>query len=199
MESPTVVQDILSIENYLSDWHVRTTWIAFMTLWVFWGLAWFVRNAFGGDGDHVIQSTQQVAHDPHSAAVHDPAVVTDPETGVATNTAAATTATPVVHNKQYLAAPAWSVGVFNRLNRAHDLLRDLVLMLLSVLTLNTFARASTRAVMIIAWFFVALAFVTFAIEAAYAHRYLRLVYTLAFYGLGLAIVGIAYAYGFRAA
>lgn len=39
----------------------------------------------------------------------------------------------------------------NRLNRAHDMLRDLVLLLLSVLTLNTFARASTRAVMIITW------------------------------------------------
>lgn len=106
MESPAVVQDLLPIQNYLVDWHVRVTWIAFMTLWVFWGLSWFVRNAFGGDADHVIQSTHQVAHDPHSAAVHDPAVVTDPETGVAN------TATPVVHNKQYLAAPAWSVKVF---------------------------------------------------------------------------------------
>jgi hypothetical protein len=69
-------------------------------------------------------------------------------------------------------------------------------MLLSVLTLNTFARASTRGVMIIAWFFVALSFVTFAIEATYEHRYLRLVYTLIFYALGLAIVGLAYAKGF---
>ncbi|KAF7724323.1 hypothetical protein EC973_001169, partial [Apophysomyces ossiformis] len=48
-------------------------------------------------------------------------------------------------------APAWGTSIWNRVAGAHDMLRDLVLMLLSVLTLNTFARASTRAVMILAW------------------------------------------------
>lgn len=37
------------------------------------------------------------------------------------------------------------------MNRSHDILRDLVLMLLSVLVINTFARGSTRGVMIVAW------------------------------------------------
>jgi hypothetical protein len=37
------------------------------------------------------------------------------------------------------------------MNRAHDLLRDLVLILLSVLVLNTFGRSSTKAAMILAW------------------------------------------------
>lgn len=115
MESPAVVQDLLPIQNYLVDWHVRVTWIAFMTLWVLWGLSWFVRNAFGGDSNHVIQSSHQVAHDPNATTVHNNGVnnnginnngvVTDPEIGVANTT-------PVVHDKQYLAAPAWSVNVF---------------------------------------------------------------------------------------
>ncbi|KAI8375159.1 hypothetical protein BD560DRAFT_392881 [Blakeslea trispora] len=189
MDSPRVVQDILTAQAFLTDWHVRVTWIAFMTLWVFWGLTWFVRNAFGGDASthaHNVQ-THQIGHDPAMTT-------TDPETGVATNNGAVgTTATT---NKGIMPAPAWSVKVFNRLNRAHDMLRDLMLMLLSVLTLNTFARASTRAVMILAWIFVAFAFVYFAAEAAFEHRYLRLMYAITFYSIGLAIVGLAYKQGF---
>jgi hypothetical protein len=195
---PNVVQDLLPIQTYLVDWHVRVTWIAFMTLWVLWGLAWFIRNAFGGDSGstHVntIQSNAQIsAANDGSNLNNDPNhVATDPETGGIANTSG----THHHKNTKPLAAPAWSVNVFNRLNRAHDMLRDLVLMLLSVLTLNTFARASTRAVMIIAWIFVAFAIVYFIVEASYEHRYLRLVYSLTFYGLGLAVVGLAYAQGF---
>ena len=44
--------------------------------------------------------------------------------------------------------------------------------------------------------FVAFAFVYFFVEASYEHRYLRLLYSLTFYGLGLAIVGLAFTYGF---
>ncbi|KAI9476017.1 MAG: hypothetical protein EXX96DRAFT_575453 [Benjaminiella poitrasii] len=199
---------MLPIQDYLIDWHVRVTWIAFMTLWVLWGLAWFVRNAFGGDASthlHNIQSASQIAHDPNvAAATNTTATTTDPElggVGGTTTTAAGvpqTTTTNAAYNNKHhpLPAPAWSVNIFNRLNRAHDMLRDLVLMLLSVLTLNTFARASTRAVMIIAWIFVAFAVVYFIVEASYEHRYLRLVYSLTFYGLGLAVVGLAYAQGF---
>jgi hypothetical protein len=198
--------DNLDVQSFLQDRHVRTTWIAFMTLWVFWGLAWFVRNAFGGDTSatqvNTIQSSGQIAADP--TLRNNATSTVDPETGAPVNANtdpnATTAATTGTHHKKVapLAAPAWSLKIFNRLNRAHDLLRDLVLMLLSVLTLNTFARASTRGVMIIAWIFVALAFITFVIEASYEHRYLRLLYTLAFYALGLAIVGLAYARGFYA-
>ncbi|CAO3688202.1 unnamed protein product [Rhizopus stolonifer] len=127
-----------SIATFLADWHVRVGWVAFTTLWVFWGLTWFVRNAFGGDGSHAIQSKDQFASDPNA-----PSSV-NPETGGTVNGTN-------VHEKKFLAAPSWSVSVFNRLNRSHDMLRDLVLMLLSVLSINTFARGSTRAVMILAW------------------------------------------------
>ncbi|KAI7901495.1 uncharacterized protein BX663DRAFT_514624 [Cokeromyces recurvatus] len=190
---------MLPIQDYLVDWHVRVTWIAFMTLWVLWGLAWFSRHAFGGDASTHYQNANystQVGHDPNVTTT------TDPElggVGVGANTTTAQGTTAGYNNtahKQPLSAPAWSVNIFNRLNRAHDMLRDLVLMLLSVLTLNTFARASTRAVMIIAWIFLAFAVIYFVVEASYEHRYLRLLYALTFYGLGLAVVGLAYAQGF---
>lgn len=131
--TPIIVQDLLPIQVYLTDWYVRVTWIAFMTLWVFWGLTWFIRNAFGGDSSthgHVVQSNTQIAHDPHlvnnnnyatngvnnginNNGINNNGVVNDPETGLGTNSA--TTATPVgtttkTHKK--FAAPAWSVNVF---------------------------------------------------------------------------------------
>ncbi|GAN01482.1 hypothetical protein MAM1_0008d00915 [Mucor ambiguus] len=34
--------------DFVQDWHVRVTWIAFMTLWVIWGLIWVVRSFFVG-------------------------------------------------------------------------------------------------------------------------------------------------------
>lgn len=88
-----------SIATFLADWHVRVGWIAFTTLWLFWGFTWFIRNAFGGDGTHAIQSNNQFASDPNA-----PSSV-NPETGVTANGTN-------VHNKKFLAAPSWSVGVF---------------------------------------------------------------------------------------
>ncbi|GAA5807904.1 hypothetical protein MFLAVUS_001284 [Mucor flavus] len=168
-----MARDLVNINLFLQDWHVRVAWIGFATLWVFWGFAWFIRNAFGGDqSQQVVQTNTQVAHDTEGG-------------------------THTVNKNQFMsAAPAWSVNVFNRLNRAHDMLRDLVIMLLSVLTINTFARGSTRGVMIVSWLFVAFAVVYFIVEASYEHRYLRLLYSLTFYTLGLAIVGLAFYDGF---
>lgn len=98
MDSPTIVQDVLPISTFLTDWHTRVTWIGFLTLWVFWGFAWFIRNAFGGDSSTPIQSNAQIAADPR----YNNQTTTDPETGAATTG----------HKAQFLAAPAWSVNVF---------------------------------------------------------------------------------------
>ena len=119
--TPNIIQDLLPIQNYLVDWHVRVTWIAFMTLWVFWGLAWFIRNAFGGDNGNVIQSNAQISHDPHVVRDVNGGIV-DPETGINTTTAGTTTTTTGVatthHNKHTaLGAPAWSVNVFVSKNK----------------------------------------------------------------------------------
>lgn len=151
---------------YITEWPVRLTWIAFSTLWVFWGLSWCIRFTFGGDRHSLKIQSSRVAVD------NDPTV-------------------------QVHTLPPWTVNLFNRLNRAHEMIWDLVLLLLSVLILNTFARGSTRAVMIIAWIIVAFAAVHFCIEVAFVHRYLRLIFAIIFYGLGLAVVGLAFKQGFH--
>lgn len=96
--SPQIVQNVLPITTFLTDWHTRVTWIGFLTLWVLWGFSWFIRNAFGGDSNSTIQSSAQIASDPR----YNNNGVTDPETG----------ATTTQGHKQLLAAPAWSVNVF---------------------------------------------------------------------------------------
>ncbi|KAI9263782.1 hypothetical protein BY458DRAFT_438541 [Sporodiniella umbellata] len=163
-----IVQNILPISDFLYDWHVRVGWIAFSTLWVLWGISWFVRNAFGGDNLIAIDSG-----------------VVNPESNETTafNTAS--------HEKKLLPAPVWSVGIYTRLDRSNDVLRDLVLMLLSVLSLNTFARGSTRAVMILAWIFTTFAVIYSLVEASYERRFIRLLYSVNFYGISFAIVGCA--------
>ncbi|EIE90713.1 hypothetical protein RO3G_15424 [Rhizopus delemar RA 99-880] len=189
---PDIAQNFLPVTVFLAAWHVRVTWIAFTTLWVFWGLIWFLRHAFGGDGSHINQTNAQAYTNP-------PATATDPETGAAINTGAANTGPatgPATNQKKFLAAPAWGANVFRRVNRAHDMLRDLILMLLSVLVINSFARGSTRAVMILAWIYVAFAFVYFFVELGYEHRFVRLLYSITFYGISLAIIGCAWQQGF---
>ncbi|KAG1304281.1 hypothetical protein G6F64_009342 [Rhizopus arrhizus] len=151
---PDIVENFLPVTVFLATWYVRVTWIAFTTLWVFWGFIWFLRHAFGGDGSHVNQTNTLASTNP-------PATATDPETGAAINTGATNAGTantgavntaPATNKKKFLAAPTWGANVFRRVNRAHDMLRDLILMLLSVLAVNSFSRGSTRAAMILAWF-----------------------------------------------
>ncbi|KAI9032862.1 hypothetical protein CLU79DRAFT_825564 [Phycomyces nitens] len=166
-------KDMEPMNAFLLDWHVRVTWIAWMTLYVFWGTAWFSRHAFDSSE-------------------------TDLSTGVHSgNNDPALDGQDVANHSKSVNAPSWAHSVRNRLNRAHDMLRDQVFMLGSVLTLNTFARASTRAVMILAWIYVAFAFVLFFVEAGYKNGYLRFIYTLMFYAIGLTICGLAYKQGFH--
>ncbi|KAL9543346.1 hypothetical protein PS6_009328 [Mucor atramentarius] len=153
-----------------TDWHVRVTWIAFMTLWVIWGLIWVVRSFFVG----------QVAS----------AGTTNPE-------AATTAADPeVAHKKFSMKTPVINGTFAPRLERGYQVVKDALFSLLCLLSMNTFARASTYAVMILAWFFVAFAVFWFAVELVVDNRYVRVLYTTIFYGLGLAIGGLAYKQGF---
>ncbi|CAO3615138.1 unnamed protein product [Mucor fragilis] len=156
--------------DFVQDWHVRVTWIAFMTLWVIWGLIWVVRSFFVG----------QVAS----------ATTTNPE-------AAAGSADPeVAHKKFSMKTPVINGTFAPRLERGYQVVKDALFSLLCLLSMNTFARASTYAVMILAWFFVAFAVFWFAVELVVDNRYVRVLYTTIFYGLGLAIGGLAYKQGF---
>jgi hypothetical protein len=151
---------VSSVSAFTEDWHVRVTWIAFMTLWVFWGLIWIVRSYFIGQED---------------AATTTPATETE------------------ASQKKFGVA---SSSFASRLTKGHQIVKDALFSLLCLLSMNTFARASTRAVMILAWFFVAFAVIWFVAELIIDNRYLRVVYTTIFYALGLAIAGLAYKQGF---
>lgn len=111
---PDIVENFLPVTVFLATWYVRVTWIAFTTLWVFWGFIWFLRHAFGGDGSHVNQTNTLASTNP-------PATATDPETGAAINTGATNAGTantgavntaPATNKKKFLAAPTWGANVF---------------------------------------------------------------------------------------
>ncbi|KAI7878923.1 hypothetical protein K492DRAFT_179096 [Lichtheimia hyalospora FSU 10163] len=77
----------------------------------------------------------------------------------------------------------------NRVANLNNVLRENTLLLLSVLILNTFGNASTRAVMIITWIYFAFTVVFAFSELLYGNRVVRLGYSAIFYGLTLAIGG----------
>ncbi|CEP08020.1 hypothetical protein [Parasitella parasitica] len=174
MSANTTVATATGIKNFIyasesefvQDWHVRVTWIAFMTLWVIWGLIWVVRSFF-------VTSTTTEAEVSAST--------TDPE---------------VSHKKFHIKAPTFNGSFAPRLERGYQVVKDALFSLLCLLSMNTFARASTYAVMILAWFFVAFAVFWFGVELVVDNRYVRVLYTVIFYALGLAIGGLAYKQGF---
>ncbi|KAG1452148.1 hypothetical protein G6F46_006608 [Rhizopus delemar] len=156
---------INNIDDFVADWHVRVTWIAFMTLWVFWGLVWVFRNFFVSNS---------------------PALTPAPEANAADDTEAS--------KKKLFSVTSDSFAL--RLDRAHQVVKDALFSLLCLLSMNSFARASTRAVMILAWFFTAFAVCWFAVVFLVDNRFVRLTYSLVFYALGLAIAGLAFKQGF---
>ncbi|KAI8150280.1 hypothetical protein BJV82DRAFT_548827 [Fennellomyces sp. T-0311] len=83
----------------------------------------------------------------------------------------------------------------NRVASAYSVLKENTNLLLAVLILNTFGNASTRAVMIITWIYFAFTVVFAASELFYSNRFIRLGYSTIFYGLTLAIGGLAFAQG----
>ncbi|KAI8144143.1 hypothetical protein BJV82DRAFT_608481 [Fennellomyces sp. T-0311] len=158
-----------SLDAFMSDRNVKLSWIAFFALWVFWGYFWFVRHVFG-DGH------QDVDYSGRDEAV---------EVNPVANTAP----------RPWIRHPI-AVSTHNRLTRATNVLHDLVLMLFSVLALNTFARGATRPVMIISWIFFAFAVFWTIFEASYEHHMARLFYGIIFYSLAIAIGALAFRDGF---
>ncbi|KAI7852791.1 hypothetical protein BDC45DRAFT_537003 [Circinella umbellata] len=83
----------------------------------------------------------------------------------------------------------------SRLVNAHRVLMENTLLLLSVLVLNTFGTGSTRAVMILTWIYFALTAIVALTEMGYGHRFIRFLYSAAFFGITLAIGGLSFARG----
>jgi hypothetical protein len=113
--------DSSNVSAFVSDFNVRSSWIAFFTLWVLWGLSKFIRHAIGDDDNKPSPAAQEED----------------------TEAAASNKKTGKWNNQHHSLA--------GRLARPHDILFENTLLLLSVLVLNTFGSASTRAVMILSW------------------------------------------------
>lgn len=118
MDSTTQGQD--NVSAFVGNHYVRSSWIAFFTLWVLWGLSYFIRHAFGHNDKHA--TTAATTDDPEAAA-----------------------------GTQKKGWKNIHTSLGDRLTRAHEVLFENTLLLLSVLTLNTFGAGATRAVMILSW------------------------------------------------
>ena len=162
---------------FLEDWHVRVTWIAFMTLWVIWGLVWVVRSFFVG----------QTASP----------TTTNPEAAVVTDTTAAATAETAHKNKFHMKTPVMTGTFAPRLERGYHVIKDALFSLVCLLSMNTFARASTRAVMILAWIFFAFTVIHAFTEVGIYHHFIRMFFNIVFYGITLAIGGLAFHQGWH--
>lgn len=108
-----------NISQFVVDPYVRSSWIAFFTLWVLWGLSYFIRHAFDREPKAVTTET-------------------DPEA-------------PGGVEKKRRWNTAGHYTIADRLANSHEILKENTLLLLSVLVLNTFGSASTRAVFILSW------------------------------------------------
>ncbi|KAL7311345.1 hypothetical protein PS15m_009119 [Mucor circinelloides] len=182
-------QQQASISNFVTDPYVRSSWIAFFTLWVLWGLAYFLRHAFGYD--HVNQTT--AATTTKTGTTTAVPAHQDPETAVGGGVEGDATGTR---------KPKWNgfhTSMTDRLRRAHEVLFENTLLLLSVLTLNTFGSGSTRAVMILAWIFFAFTVIHAFTEVGIYHHFIRMFFNIVFYGITLAIGGLAFHYGWHTA
>ncbi|ORY94567.1 hypothetical protein BCR43DRAFT_476343 [Syncephalastrum racemosum] len=151
----------MDVDSFLEDNNVRLTWIAFFTLWVLWGLVYFVRHVWA---DNATEKPAPASQDPEAAS-----------------------------------KPRWKPqgGFGGRIANAHRVLFENALLLLGVLVLNTFGGGSTRAVMILTWIYFALTVVVAFSEIGYDHRFVRFIYSAAFFGITLAIGGLAFRQGWK--
>lgn len=64
-----------SISAFMANRYVRSYWIAFFALWVYWGLLWFLRHAFGNGhkADYVATTARQ---EPAAVAVEEEVAAT---------------------------------------------------------------------------------------------------------------------------
>lgn len=112
---------------------------AFFALWLLWGLFWFLRHAFGDGTQPAEEAADTEAAQKgrwHFGNSHVSAVL----------------CRDMLHswcfsNNGSHIRPCSQ----HRINRSSEMLRDLVLLLLAALALNTFAGGISRAVMILSW------------------------------------------------
>ncbi|KAI7904074.1 uncharacterized protein BX663DRAFT_506317 [Cokeromyces recurvatus] len=190
MDSPSTRGNVISA--FVADPYVRSAWIAFFTLWVLWGLTYFLRHVFARD------NTVGNVNKGTGADV-------DPEVGGTTgNAPGVTNTTETSHKRKWYSGGSnhntttnTHNSLYDRFARAHEILKENTLLLLSVLVLNTFGAGSTRAVMILAWIYFAFTCLHAFTEVGYHHHYIRLLFNVLFFALTLAMGGLAFHLGWH--
>ncbi|KAF9289601.1 hypothetical protein BGZ68_009019 [Mortierella alpina] len=160
---------------FLGRRSVRDTWITLWVLWLIWALLFLTKQTFGAVRfSQTTPSTGRVATGlpvttglDRGPYVEGAGSIPGDEQGPTVVTGAAETSTPVHAAGTARTAPGsfFSRAVDNmrdRILRTHNLVRDLTLMLLLVVTLNTFGLGSGIAVLVLSWIYVSVAFSVYA-------------------------------------
>ncbi|KAI8340970.1 hypothetical protein EDC96DRAFT_578597 [Choanephora cucurbitarum] len=79
-----------------------------------------------------------------------------------------------------------------RLENAHQMVKDVLISLVCLLSINTVAHAASYDVMIIAWLITSFAIFWCVVELIIDNRLIRLAYSIIFFILGLSFVGITF-------
>lgn len=113
----TIHQDYFyQMTEFLTDWHVRVTWVAFTVLWLLWAISWTLRHMFGGDAaaTNYVDNTNATNTTATAAAANAPvAGTTDPETGAPGATTTTTNPNNPGGKLGFLGSPpAWGQNVY---------------------------------------------------------------------------------------
>ncbi|OBZ86564.1 hypothetical protein A0J61_05392 [Choanephora cucurbitarum] len=79
-----------------------------------------------------------------------------------------------------------------RLENAHQMVKDVLISLVCLLSINTVAHAASYDVMIVAWLITSFAIFWCVVELIIDNRLIRLVYSIIFFILGLVFIGITF-------
>ncbi|KAI9247365.1 hypothetical protein EDC94DRAFT_362289 [Helicostylum pulchrum] len=169
MDSPSTRLHLFNENHY-----VRSSWIAFFTLWALWGLSYFLRHIT------VQEKDQNVAADTE-ANTPNPNTTNPNTTNPNTTNPNTNKGWKNIHN-----------SLSDKLRSSHEVLLENTLLLLSVLILNTFAGGTTRGVMVLCWVFFAFTLVNALTEVGINHHFIRLGFNIVFYGVTLAIGGLSF-------
>ncbi|KAG0294877.1 hypothetical protein BGZ96_000288 [Linnemannia gamsii] len=202
--------------DFLGRRSVRDTWIAIWVLWIVWAMLFLAKQTFGPTrvfdvprSERVITSntpvvTEQGPYDVHNGmnpAAGDGVRGGQNQTVVGdSGDIAATTTDLAGHrgrggggNGGFFSRTVDSVR--DRIDRTYNLIRDLTLMLLVVVTLNTFGLGSSVTVLILAWIYLAIALFWAGITMLIESRVIDIILGSLQMLILLAILVAAYAIG----
>ncbi|KAF9935284.1 hypothetical protein FBU30_004859 [Linnemannia zychae] len=185
------------LSPFLGLHSVRSTWIALFVLWIFWALLFLTKQMFGStqifgapNKDRAVATSgAPVVAEQGPYDVHDAAPVTN-SAPRAQEPAVATTA-----NRRSGFFRRSIASMRERVERTHDLIRDLTLMLFLVVAVNTLGQGSGRSVLILTWIYLAFALCWAALLMMVESRVLDLILGLIQMLILLAILIIAFAAG----